>query len=336
MSELSHLELLAEVDALVAELRLWAEHAPDWPPARACQALVRRLAERADTLRVRLEAPLIVATLGGTGTGKSTLVNALVGAEVTSAGHLRPTTRQPVLICSPRITPQALGIDPDSVQLVQRDLPALRDIVLLDCPDPDTTESIDGDGTNLARLRALLPHCDVLLVTSTQQKYRSARVASELAAAAHGARLVFVQTHADRDDDVREDWRRALAEEYAVGEVFLVDSLAALADAQTGQPPRGDFARLVDLLTRQLAGTAGRRIRRANFLDLADEAPAGRGLTPACRPCRHSKQASPISGRGCRSDWPARCARSCCPAAARGRGGCWARSRRGGVSVPSR
>ena len=33
--------------------------------------------------------------------------------------------------------------------------------------------------------------------------------------------------------------------------------------------PRGDFAELLDLLTRQMAGAAANRIRRANFLDLA-------------------------------------------------------------------
>ncbi|MBX9788418.1 MAG: 50S ribosome-binding GTPase [Pirellulales bacterium] len=268
--EFAQLELLAEVDALVADLQAWASHVPDWPPARGCRALIGRLNERADALRVRLEAPLVVATLGGTGTGKSTLVNALVGAEVTASGHERPTTRQPVLICKPGVSPASLGIDPTEVRVVERDLPALRDLVIIDCPDPDTTEDPEQSGTNLSRLRTLLPHCDVLLVTATQQKYRSARVLDELASAAPGARLAFVETHADVSDDVRDDWRRALEDEYQVGEMFFVDSRAALADAQHGLEPRGDFARLVELLTRELAGIAGQRIRRANFLDLVD------------------------------------------------------------------
>ena len=71
MSELAHLQLLAEIDALVERLRRWAETAADWPAAKGCQALVRRLAARAAALRLRLEAPLVVATLGGTGTGKT-------------------------------------------------------------------------------------------------------------------------------------------------------------------------------------------------------------------------------------------------------------------------
>jgi hypothetical protein len=304
--QFAQIELLAGLDDLLSGLHTWAEGAPAWPPARSCQALVRRLTERINALRVRWEAPLVVATLGGTGTGKSTLVNALVGAEVTPAGRQRPTTRMPTLICRPDYSPGDFGIKPDSVHVVHRDLPALRDWVLLDCPDPDTTEEVPANamtpsasggrqppdaatlammpdqgadaprspappGTNLARLRELLPQCDVLLVTTTQQKYRSARVNEELAAAASGARLIFVQTHADSDEDIRADWRRVLSPAYEVSEMFFVDSLSALADAQAGIAPRGEFARLVELLSRELAGAAAHRIRRANFLDLADQ-----------------------------------------------------------------
>ncbi len=121
----------------------------------------------------------------------------------------------------------------------------------------------------------------MLLVTATQQKYRSARVTEELAAAAHGARVVFVETHADTDDDIREDWRAVLQEkgddahscEAFSGpiHIFRVDSLRALADAQGAIQPHGEFAELLDLLTRQMAGAAGNRIRRANFLELTTE-----------------------------------------------------------------
>ncbi|MBI2826813.1 MAG: 50S ribosome-binding GTPase [Planctomycetia bacterium] len=269
---LEHLGLLAELDTTAADLSAWAERAADWPAARNCQALVRRLLSRVDTLRVRLDAPLVVATLGGTGTGKSALTNALVGAEVTAAGRERPTTRQPTLVCRRGLRPELVGIDAEAVRVVERDAPILHDLVLLDCPDPDTTEDEESRGTNLAKLRELLPHCDVLLVTTTQQKYRSARVATELAAAAPGARLVFVQTHADLEADIRGDWQQSLGQQYATGELFYVDSIAALEDARKGLAPRGEFARLADLLTRELTALAAHRIRRANFLDLVGEA----------------------------------------------------------------
>jgi len=270
-TEFEHLELLAEVDALSQRLGRLADQAPAWQPTEACRALLRRLLERSGTLRVRLQCPLVVATLGGTGTGKSALVNALLGAEVVTAGRARPTTLRPTLIARSDISPEMLGIEPDSVEVVHRDLPLLNDLVLIDCPDPDTTEDARSPGTNLARLRPILPHCDVLLVTSTQQKYRSARVSEELAAAAPGARLVFVQTHADTDADIRDDWRKVLSGQYVAGEIFWVDSLRGLDDALAGRPPQGELARLADLLMRQLAGTAGNRIRRANFLDLVSD-----------------------------------------------------------------
>jgi GTPase SAR1 family protein len=306
--ELAHLELLAEVDALADRLSRWAKDAPAWQPADACRALVRRLVDRAASLRVRLEAPLVVATLGGAGTGKSALINALVGAEVVRAGRTRPTTTRPTLVCHSKLTPEMLGIDRGVVELVQRDLPALDELALIDCPDPDTTEEeapaiAPALASNLARLRTILPHCDVLLVTATQQKYRSARVADELAAAAPGAHLVFVQTHADSDDDIRDDWRHVLEAEKLsgaagegngvagatedagapgqapaltlsqresgpVGHIFRIDSLRALAESQSGLQPRGEFAELLDLLTRRMSGAAANRIRRANFLEL--------------------------------------------------------------------
>ncbi len=142
-SELAYLELLAEIDTLVERLNRWADSAPDWQPADKCRALVHRLTERAASLRVRLDAPLVVATLGGTGTGKSALINALLGAEVVETGRSRPTTTRPTLISRPGLTPEMLGIERSSVQWIDRDLPALRDLVLIDCPDPDTTEE-DG------------------------------------------------------------------------------------------------------------------------------------------------------------------------------------------------
>ncbi len=318
--DLTHLELLAEIDALARRLGDWSRSAPAWRPAETCQAINDRLAGRLDSLRIRVEAPLVVASLGGSGTGKSSLINALAGAELVRTGRDRPTTLRPAIICRPGLTPERLGIAPAEVDLVQQDLPSLANLVLVDCPDPDTTDgeniearrasevdikarsaserdriastearplaSASGLNTNttLARLRRILPFCDVLIVVTTQQKYRSARVAEELAAAAPGAKLVFVQTHGDRDTDIRDDWRRCLVGQVSnlpgnrqIGNlphehIFFVDSIAALADAQQGRAPQGEFAGLVDLLMRQFAGSAAARIRRDNFLDLAAQA----------------------------------------------------------------
>ncbi|WP_223206131.1 dynamin family protein [Streptomyces xanthii] len=75
---------------------------PGAPRARANRGEL--LAQLDDYLVPRLrapEAPLLAVIGGSTGSGKSTLVNSLVGRVVSEAGVLRPTTRTPVLVCHP-------------------------------------------------------------------------------------------------------------------------------------------------------------------------------------------------------------------------------------------
>ncbi|MEV7522465.1 dynamin family protein [Streptomyces sp. NPDC091371] len=71
---------------------------------RARQTRAELLAQLDDYLVPRLkapEAPMLAVVGGSTGAGKSTLVNSLVGRQVSEAGVLRPTTRVPVLVCHP-------------------------------------------------------------------------------------------------------------------------------------------------------------------------------------------------------------------------------------------
>lgn len=269
--ELAQLEMLAQVDELVAKLNEWVEPDIGWEPLEQAQALVRRLLRRIEGLRVRLESPLVVATFGGTGTGKSALVNALIGREISPSARQRPTTIRPVLLVHSQTDVELLGLPLDRLEVVQSDSAVLRDIAIIDCPDPDTSEAADV-GSNLEQLHQLLPHCDVLVYTSTQQKYRSARVVEELGQAATGCRLVFVQTHADVDEDIRADWANQLGAQYEVPDLFFVDSLRALREQQAGQRPTGDFNKLQELLTTQLAASQRTLIRRANLVDLVQAA----------------------------------------------------------------
>ncbi len=103
----------------------------------------------------RSAAPVLVALVGSTGAGKSTLVNSIVGARVSATGVRRPTTNSPVLACHPdeidwfaennflptlpRVRQEGLarpGRDGLLVLAASEGMP--RGIALLDTPDIDS------------------------------------------------------------------------------------------------------------------------------------------------------------------------------------------------------
>lgn len=270
--ELAQLDHLARLDTLVEDTRSWSTRPCRWRPATRSQAVVSQVLERVETLRLRMDAPLVAATFGGTGTGKSSLVNALLGSEAAVPGRQRPTTKRPTLIVHPDTELDRLEFDADDFDIGKCQSDLLREIVVIDCPDPDTTDGDDIDSaSNLAILRRLLPHCDVLIYTSTQQKYRSARVVDELLDTAAGCRLVFVQTHADSDEDIRHDWQATLGDRVSVPEIFFVDSVKSLSDEKSGTGASREIARLRELLLKELSTSERARIRRGNVADLLFE-----------------------------------------------------------------
>ncbi len=266
-AELKQLETLSRIDRLIDRCESWpgVEHA--WEPAHRMHAFMHRVLPRIRVMRERLESPLIVAMFGGTGTGKSSLVNAILGKEIARPGRTRPTTTRPMILVHPEINLDLLQLPINQCDLVRPAQPILEDIIIVDCPDPDTSEDGDSAG-NLQRLRQFLPHCDVLIYTSTQQKYRSAGVQHELNDAAPGCKLVFVQTHADRDVDIREDWKSHLGSDYNVPEMFFIDSPGGLKKQLQNEPADPELTRLQNFLLQQLSSGNRSRIRQDNVLDL--------------------------------------------------------------------
>ncbi|HEY7621487.1 MAG TPA: dynamin family protein [Solirubrobacteraceae bacterium] len=129
-----------------------------------------------------MDAPLLMVVGGSTGAGKSTLVNSLVGAQVSPAGVLRPTTRAPVLVFHPddlswfegdRVLPamsRTTGAPGGSGGLELVPTPSLRPgLALLDSPDIDSV--VDA---NRALSRQLLAAADAWLFVTTAARYADA------------------------------------------------------------------------------------------------------------------------------------------------------------------
>ena len=130
-----------------------------------------------------VDAPVLAVVGGSTGSGKSTLVNSLVGADVSRSGVLRPTTRSPVLVHHPdagrwfaddRILPGLARVrggsseDSGHIELVARDT-VPETVALLDAPDIDSV--VDA---NRAMAAQLLDAADLWLFVTTAARYADA------------------------------------------------------------------------------------------------------------------------------------------------------------------
>ncbi|WP_081861536.1 dynamin family protein [Cellulomonas sp. HZM] len=183
-------------------------------------------------------APMLVVVGGSTGAGKSTLVNSLLGRQVSDPGVLRPTTRAPVLVHHPqdarwfstdRVLPGLARVSSEpgrrdderpgqdrAVRLVADDaLPP--GLALLDAPDVDSVET-----GNRELAAQLLAAADLWLFVTTAARYADAVPWDLLdAAAARRAQVALVVDRVDPGaEPVADDLRRML-EEHGLGSARL-------------------------------------------------------------------------------------------------------------------
>lgn len=127
-----------------------------------------------DLARERLRFPgatYVLALAGGTGVGKSSLLNAIAGSTVSRAAARRPTTSEP-LAWVPRAARAELAplLEWLSVRDVrEHDDPRASGVAIVDLPDLDSIAP-----EHRARVDELLPRVDAVIWVADPEKYRDA------------------------------------------------------------------------------------------------------------------------------------------------------------------
>lgn len=116
--------------------------------------------------------PVMVCVLGGTGTGKSTLFNSLVGRSISAVGMRRPCTVRAVVFTHERWQSLLSGcpcLESDGVEaatVVPHTDPAIEYLILIDTPDFDSVEL-----SNRRICEYFLIVSDVVVFVTSQEKY---------------------------------------------------------------------------------------------------------------------------------------------------------------------
>jgi len=218
---------------------------------KAAEAAVRQIDDYIRPRLADLDAPLLAVVGGSTGSGKSTIVNALLGVATTRVGVIRPTTRQPILVHSPvdagwfasdRILPglarvrgrvsapgtaaNAAGDTPEAARISELMLleheSVPRSLAIIDAPDIDSVAD-----ENRALAAQLLAAADLWLFVTTANRYADAvpwRLLEGAAARQITVGVVLNRVPPGALDDVLPDLRAMLTERgLADAPVFSID-----------------------------------------------------------------------------------------------------------------
>ncbi|MDH4117033.1 MAG: 50S ribosome-binding GTPase [Acidimicrobiia bacterium] len=256
-------DLLDAIDAFDRVVAAAAESAPT-AAVVAAGAVARRVRAR----RGYAGSTVVVALAGGTGSGKSSMINALAGEEVALSGALRPTTSEPLAWIPVNPEPGVIrllddiGID-DMIGQDRNDW-----LAVIDLPDTDSIEL-----SHRQTVARLLPEVDAVVWVLDPEKYQDRVLHRDHLAplADYQGQFVFVINQIDRVAESEipamvADLRASLSDDGIHDAVILTTA----ADPVAG-PPQG----IDDLvLALRSLGDAKAVVHRKLVTDLAGAAGA--------------------------------------------------------------
>ena len=219
-----------------------------------------------DALRAAAdEAVYLVGIIGGKDVGKSSLVNALAGQQITQPTSHGPGTEHAIAYAHVTAADEVRALLEHELsgryRIVAHESPALRRQVLLDLPDVDSHWS-----DHVLVTRRMLRHILFPVWIQSIEKYADLAPQQLLAKVAEGndpANFVFVLNKIDqlatRDgggtplNELREDFARRIARTLGMNEPPRVHAISAT------HPDQGDLSALRQLLAREKSGDAVRR-----------------------------------------------------------------------------
>ena len=231
-AEVDHMDtdLLTGLEALEGAIALAGALGLD----EADLAPAREVVERAGHRRRLAPQATVVALLGATGSGKSSLFNALAGAELARTAVTRPTTTRPLALLGPEPLPAGTAALLDWLGVGQRVQAPAQSLqrpgepgpgrlgagtILLDLPDIDSDEH-----SHRVIAQNLAGKVDVLVWVLDPEKYADGVVHHDFLApmAAHAEVTIVVLNQVDRLDDqaraaVMKDLARLLDAEGMAG-----------------------------------------------------------------------------------------------------------------------
>ena len=263
-------QLSAAATSLAAAVEAGGHELPEAGRSRA-DAVVAKVAERT----ALVGGHTVVALAGATGSGKSSLFNALVGDAVAKVGVRRPTTSTP--------TAAVWGEEPvgellDWLGVGTRHLVAagggpgaqvgtLDGLVLLDLPDFDSREL--GHRTEAERVLELV---DLFVWVTDPQKYADSRLHDDYVAAlsSHEAVTMVVLNQADRLTPAEVEQCRA-----DLVRLMELDGVPRATVLATSVPTGAGIDELRQRLANAVAGRTASRARLAGDVRAAAQALRG-------------------------------------------------------------